>query len=412
MSAINEPLPAYDSKTLAMVGAVLPSYTDVKSLGDDHQTIVKGVEEYEQKNPGELSKAILAELQALKAKGKGDPVEALKNLPAHIGSINKGFETVSHILDRLDRKNYRKKKDDGSPGGDLIPKFKGDWDAIHKEFRDQMSQSQTVATDAHHSAKEFRVIYTPIFNNEKIPLEDKKKELNVFMERLKKNQDSAMGLINAFSDLPRRIRAIGDRIAHILKEVLGFLDEKIEKLTRELRELEETLAECKLAVNIAAGVAGGGFVLATIGAFMTCSVVAAPFAVFPVVAGIVAAALGGLAGISANIAQEVTESKIRAKKKEIEDANKEKDEFVTLSGEVETAMNNCGELISRILAIASIWSVIRTRCQTIRAAMQTAQESGSRYIFEPSMDDAMGSYKELEDLLLYYAMNVAGTDPN
>ncbi|PPR05332.1 hypothetical protein CVT24_008051 [Panaeolus cyanescens] len=407
MSAASDAPPAYDAKSLP--GFQIASAPSAKNSDQEKhiQEIIKRVDEFEKQNPGVIAKNILDALKTVNI----DAAEALIDLPKHVKSINTAFEDISHVLGRLDSKNYRKKKDDGSPDGDYIPKFQNDWNAIHAEFTKQLGKSREVATDSYQRAKEFRQMYVPMFKNDNVPLDAKKKELEHFMKKLETSQATAKDVCDGFMEIPRRIREIKSRIEYSLNDVNGNLEEKIARLRRDIEQLDEKLGKYEQVAKVATYVAAGGAVACVVGAAMTASVILAPFAVIPVVAGAIVGTVASLVAIGYATAGLVTEAEREDKVKELTQILKDKDEFVKLRGDVDKALQQCDSLCIRILAIASVWSLIRTQCQAIHGHMTTAQEGPTQYSFDPSMELAIQPYAELENLLFYYAANVAATDP-
>lgn len=381
---------------------VLPAYTPASATFVEH--LEKNV------SPEEHKDAIQSAVDKLFE--ENNIGETMKNLTSTVISINKDFDKILHTVILFDSKNYRKKKDDGSPNGDYIQKFEPTWRGIKKSFNDYIWESREVATSGAGHAQAFHDTLLPMIADKDVSVADKKEELKYYIAQIDKTESEAKNMVTHFEDVSTRIGTFSTLFQAASKDAGLNIDAAIAKVTKEIEELDETIKKYKEIAEKAFNWMIGGAVVEGIGCAMILTGFLAPIGLIALVGGAVCGLWNAKEGYDAEEKVEEAEKKKAEKKTELARLTADKAEHEEIHGKIVTSMKEAETIGIRVLAISKVWAVIRTEAQTISDALHKAEgaptAAGLKRYMSPKV---VQQYAVLERVLKQYANLVDNTGP-
>ncbi|KAI0072342.1 hypothetical protein K474DRAFT_1667936 [Panus rudis PR-1116 ss-1] len=345
-------------------------------------------------------KKAMDELAGKVADSNDDIIEEIKALAQYTLDIEKAMGEIDDIFRKI-------QLGDVSAGlKEDVQYLRDTWSGHINTYVGLLWESRRVAGAAEGAANDFAGDFITFLGEESTPMDEKKKEISNYLEKLANDEKQATTMSQGFSNLQKAVQDFQKDWKTIVdKYDLDDMNEQATKLQGEIDTLTTTLASLgdkiqKLAIAL-------GILAAS------AAITGALGFIFPLFwIGTVLSVLG--AGVSAVLLKQTkdaydpseTETELNEKKAELKRLMADIAAVQELKAGLENSQGNFDVIITRLGAFATVWATIRADIQAIEEKLEYAHNTGSWTLMKGRLNTAAKLYAALGKALRQYQISV------
>ncbi|KAF9059148.1 hypothetical protein BDP27DRAFT_1502459 [Rhodocollybia butyracea] len=332
--------------------------------------------------------------------------------------IQKEFTNVSGTLRRFDRGGYRKKKADGSSGGESIRPLETEWAAFRTRFDQLLASSRETANNASAQATHYETVILKLVMNagEKDDKKDILTELDDFIKGVREFEEASKTFGTEIDDLRNEIKLFEVDMDIAINDATAENQQEIEEVKNCIKNVETeigryqttaTVGWISLGVGAVTGVATG----AVVGGGVALGLLAMTPVGWVVAGGVaIAAGIAFIGGIVAGIIGEIKKAKSESERvelnKQLKALEAKKKELETLKVLFTKAEGEIDELYEHLGVVISIWRIFDNEAVKLKTSLKKIQTTESYAVLRQTVLNAQAEFEILRQHLDKYATQV------
>jgi len=264
------------------------------------------------------------------------------------------------------------------------------WQSYRQTFSDLLWTSRDVAGKVQAAAEDFSVDFFPFLADDETPLSDKKQEISVYMEKLKKNEESSKEMSSGFSVLGDNIsKFIQDWRMTVGKYDTNGLSSKIQDFNNSINSLEAEISGLNQKI---------------------ADLSKSPSGFFSRIWGFICRVFSCIFGSESN-------DTVNARNRCLVDVARERAErdsaiahlqgIQKLHAGLETCQTDFTEICSKLGQFSTVWAAVRRDIQAIEEKLDFASTSASRRLLQKRLQTTAVLYQALGKAMSHYQIAVS-----